>query len=1041
MIRFEKQHTPLVDTAIVVSLVIAFVGDILTPLGIAVWTLYFIPAALTLYVWHPRIPILVALAATFLILFSRLMAEPSVAPSPAISGINRLLGVLSIWVVTLVARHSVQVKLQLKEDDWIRSGQRDLGLRMQGEQAFEALCDRILRFFCEYLEAPVGVLYAAERNDGELRRMATYAVGADLACPESIAPGEGLVGEAVKDRKVLRFNDLPEGYLRISSALGQAVPRHLVVIPATIDGKVKAVIELGFIHPVGASDIDLLATMAEPVASAIRSSLYRTRLEDLLRKTQQQADELKRQQEELKMANEELESQSKALSESEARLEAQNEELTEINARLEEQRDQLSRAQTELIKRSEDLARANQYKSEFLANMSHELRTPLNSTLILAKLLADNRAGNLTPEQVKYASIIYSSGNDLLELINDILDLSRIEAGRLEMRPERVEIGPLVQTLERSFQPVASQNKLGFETRIEPGTPEAITSDPLRLQQILRNLLSNAFKFTEAGEVSLRVAPAGPGRIGFAVRDTGIGIDPEHKAAIFEAFRQVDGTIQRRHGGTGLGLTISRELAQRLGGSISVESTPGEGSTFTLIVPTEFAQDSAEEPSRGGEVDPLSKALPAVERTAPSPPPRPSQEGGAAQAGQPEPDDRERLKPGERCILVIEDDPAFAGILRDLAHEMRFQCLIAASASEGLALAEQFLPSAVILDIQLPDHSGLSVLESLKGRAATRHIPVHVVSISDYTQQAMEMGAVGYALKPVMREQLVSAFRKLEQKLEQNVRRVLVVEDVAVQRESIERLLRTEGVEVVSVGTGNEALSQLKDSTFDCVVLDLSLPDISGYELLDKMASGEAFSFPPVIVYTGRTLTREEENRLRRYASTIIVKGARSPERLLDEVTLFLHQVEARLPREHQEILRELRSREEALEGRTILLVEDDARNIFALTSVLEPKGVKVRIARNGKEALTVLESAMREPGAAVDLVLMDVMMPEMDGLTATREIRKRPEWKNLPIIALTAKAMPDDRVKCLDAGANDYIAKPVDVDKLISLIKVWIPK
>ncbi|WP_026611477.1 response regulator [Methylocaldum szegediense] len=1036
MTRFEKQQSLLVNTAIVISLAIAFVGDILTPQGVAVWALYFIPVALTLFVWRQRIPILVALAATILMLVGRLLAEPSNEPLLTISGLNKVLGVLSIWAVTVVARQSVGVKLQLKEDDWIRSGQRDLSLRMQGEQSFEVLCDKILRFFCEYLDVPVGVLYAAERDGGELVRMASYAVGPDSACPDRIAPGEGLVGQAVKERRVLRFDNLPDGYLRMSLALGEAAPRHLVVMPAVIDGKVKAVIELGFLSPVGVADTDLLSTMAEPVASAIRSSLYRTRLEDLLRKTQRQADELQRQKEELRAANEELKRQGKALSESEVRLEAQNEELTEINVRLEEQRDELSRAQEELMRRSEELVRANRYKSEFLANMSHELRTPLNSALILAKLLADNKDGNLTPEQAKYASIIYSSGNDLLELINDILDLSRIEAGRLEMRPEPVELGPLVETLRRSFQPIASQKNLAFKARIEPGTTGTITSDPLRLQQILRNLLSNACKFTERGEVSLRVVQAGADRISFAVRDTGIGIPPEHQDAIFEAFRQADGSTQRKHGGTGLGLTISKELAHRLGGEILVESAPRKGSTFTLVLPVEFARPAGEEPPREAEVVFLPGARSAAEKPAPGPE-KPAREsaGGAVQ------DDRESLAPGDRSILVIEDDQAFAGILRDLAREMRFRCLVATTAGAGLALAEQFLPSAIILDIHLPDHSGLCVLEHLKGHAATRHIPVHVISISDYTQQALEMGAVGYALKPVMREQLVSAFRKLEQKLEQNVRRVLVVEDVAAQRESIERLLRTEGVEVVSVGAGSEALKQLKEATFDCVVLDLSLPDISGYDLLDKMASGEAFSFPPVIVYTGRTLTREEERRLRRYASTIIVKGARSPERLLDEVTLFLHQVEARLPREHQDILRELRSREGALEGRTILVVEDDVRNIFAISSVLEPKGAKVRVARNGKEALEVLERSKQEPGAQVDLVLMDIMMPEMDGLTATREIRKHPEWKELPIIAITAKAMPDDRAICIQAGANDYIAKPIDTERLVSLVKVWMPK
>jgi CheY-like chemotaxis protein len=468
-----------------------------------------------------------------------------------------------------------------------------------------------------------------------------------------------------------------------------------------------------------------------------------------------------------------------------------------------------------------------------------------------------------------------------------------------------------------------------------------------------------------------------------------------------------------------------------LGGDISVQSTLGKGSTFTLTIP-KVLQAAVE------------KGLQKVEqptRTADSPVRRPK----ARPEPEPTPaaveDDRGRLQPSERSILVIEDDQAFAHILRDILREQRFRALVATTAAEGLRLAEQFVPSAVLLDINLPDNSGLSVLEHLKRNPETRHIPVHVVSAIEQTQQAREMGAVGYALKPVKREQLIEAIQKLEQRLAQKLRRVLVVEDVAIQREGIVHLLQAQNVSIVSVATGAEALQRLRESTFDCMVLDLTLPDMSGYDVLDKMAAGEAFAFPPVIVYTGRSLDRSEEERLRRYASSIIIKGARSPERLLDEVTLFLHQVEGTLPAEQQRILRAVRNREAALEDKQILVVDDDARNVFALASVLESKGAKLRFARNGKEALVALESAAAQGGVAVDLVLMDIMMPEMDGLTATREIRKKPEWKRLPIIALTAKAMPNDRQECLEAGADDYIAKPLDIDKLLSLIKVWIPK
>jgi CheY-like chemotaxis protein len=1047
MKRFEKPQSPTFQVAIIVSLAAVFVVDLLTPIGMAEWVFYLVPVALSFYSWRPRTPLLVAAACTALLAAGmRLSPALSSGWSPIIPRLNRAMVVVALWFLAMVGRKLIRARIALREEDWIRSGQRDLGIRMQGEQTLHELGDNILRFLCPYLDVPVGAFYVSD-EDNQLRRAAAYALDPreESAGREVVGPGQGLLGQAAKEKRILRLDDLPEGYLRISSALGAAKPQHLVLAPVEVDGMVKGALELGFLHPIGRSDMDLIGATAGPIATAIRSSQHRTALEELLGKTQRQAEELQTQQEELRVANEELESQSKALLVSQSRLEAQQAELEQTNSQLEEQaqalgqqRDELSHAQAELVERADELGRANQYKSEFLANMSHELRTPLNSALILAKLLADNSQGNLTPEQVKYASTIYSSGNDLLLLINDILDLSRVEAGRIELHLEPVEPSRIVEALEQSFGPVATQKSLRFETRVDPDAAASITTDALRVQQILRNLLSNAFKFTDSGEVVLRVSTAGSDQISFAVRDTGIGIPAEQQGSIFEAFRQADRATQSRYGGTGLGLTISRQLARRLSGEILVESAPGKGSTFTLLVPRDLAQDLDREPPSPispvrdqASAQPLSMPARAGAHPAPArPPPRPGVE-----------DDRDRIKPNERTILIIEDDSAFASIVCDLARDKHFRCLVAASAGEGIELAERFVPSAVVLDIHLPDSSGLTVLERLKRHPATRHIPVHAISVGDYSQQALELGAIGFAIKPVMREQLVQAFQKLEQKLEQKIRRVLVVEDSAQQRESLVALLSSTHVEVVSVATAREAMERLKETTFDTMVLDLSLPEMSGYELLDKMAAGEAFSFPPVIVYTGRSLSREEEQRLRRHASSIIIKGARSPERLLDEVTLFLHQVEDQLPQEQQRILREVRSREAALEGRIVLVVEDDVRNVFALSSVLEPRGAKLRIARNGREALQVLERMAHEPGPGVDLVLMDVMMPEMDGLTATREIRKRPEWKNLPIIALTAKAMPDDRERCLQAGANDYIAKPLDIEKLISLVKVWMPK
>jgi CheY-like chemotaxis protein/signal transduction histidine kinase len=929
----------------------------------------------------------------------------------------------------------------LRQQAWIIRGQTDLSTEVRGELSEETTASRILSFVARYVGAKVGVLYSIAES-GIAERAATFACASsgEGAPPASIQPGEGWVGRVALDGKLASLSDVPREHVRIVTATGESRPRQLVVAPLSGEGRTIGVIELGFLEAPDATTLQYIEALSELAGVSLRSARYRAQRQALLDATQRQAKELQTQQEELRVINEELEEQSRALRESQARLEAQQAELEQTNVQLEEQaqaleqqRDDLSRAQVALVEKADELTRTNQYKSEFLANMSHELRTPLNSALILAKLLSDNKDGNLTPEQVKYAATIYSSGNDLLVLINDILDLSRIEAGRMELQVEAVDVPRTVDAIKRTFLPVAAEKNLVFEVQLAPGAPTSITSDGLRIQQILRNLLSNALKFTQAGSVCLRVSAAAADCVSFSVSDSGIGIATDQHQIIFEAFRQANGTTNRSYGGTGLGLTISRELARRLGGDIAVESTLGQGSTFTLTIPRVIEVVAAE-------------ASPAPKQ---SQRPTPDRAAVLVAKARPEPqstppavdDDRASLKPEERSILVVEDDQAFARILRELLHEQRFRALVATTAAEGIRLAEQFVPSAVLLDINLPDNSGLSVLEHLKRNPGTRHIPVHVVSALEFTQQALEMGAVGYAIKPVKREQLIEAIQKLEQRLAQKLRHVLVVEDVAAQREGIVQLLRAENVKIVSVATGAEALQRLRERTFDCMVLDLTLPDMSGYDVLDKMAAGEAFSFPPVIVYTGRSLERGEEEQLRRYASSIIIKGAKSPERLLDEVTLFLHQVEGSLPAEQQRILREVRNREAALEGKHILVVDDDARNVFALASVLEGKGAKLRFARNGKEALAALESAEAPGGIAVDLVLMDIMMPEMDGLTATREIRKKTDWKRLPIIALTAKAMPNDREDCLRAGADDYIAKPLDIDKLLSLIKVWIPK
>lgn len=924
---------------------------------------------------------------------------------------------------------------RLQAQAWLRNGQTQMAERLIGQQALPVLGRNSLEFLASHLGAAVGALYVREEH-GNLRRVATYGFSRELENTEqSFYSSEGLVGQVAHDRRLLILDELPADYLKVSSGLGHGDPLTVALLPISNDGDVNGVIELGFLRPLSERDGEFLQQVASNIGASVEAARYRHRLQEILAETQQLNEELQVQQEELKTANEELEEQSRALKESQAHLETQQAELEQSNEQLSMQRDALDdrnnalrEAQQQLEERAEELQRASRYKSEFLANMSHELRTPLNSSLILAKLLADNPKGNLDAEQVKFADSIYSAGNDLLNLINDILDISKVEAGKLDLRPENANVVRLAQSLESTFQPVAGEKQLGFSVEVADDVPRSLYTDRLRVEQILKNLLSNAIKFTEQGQVSLSVSRVDDG-VAFAVRDSGIGIAKEQQEYIFEAFRQADGTTNRRFGGTGLGLSISRDLAVLLGGSISVTSTPGEGSVFTLVLPLTYSSGDEESPL------PVVETAGVVRSSAPAIIKAPVQQE-AAPVVPTFPDDRGMSVLGGRSVLVIEDEPQFAHILYDLAHELDYRCLVAHSAQDGLDLATTHHPDAILLDMRLPDVSGLSVLQRLKENPGTRHIPVHVISVEDMAEAALHMGAVGYAQKPATRDQLKGVFSKLEARLTQKMRRVLVVEDDKLQRDSIARLIGDDDIEIVAVEFGEQALEQLRHHIFDCMIIDLKLPDMQGDELLARMGSEEIRSFPPVIVYTGRNLTRAEEAELLKYSRSIIIKGARSPERLLDEVTLFLHMVESELSSERQSMLKTARSRDRVFEGRRLLLVDDDVRNIFALTSALEHKGAQVEVARNGREAIEKLEAV-----GDIDLVLMDVMMPEMDGYEATRRIRENPRWRKLPIIAVTAKAMKDDQDLCMKAGANDYLAKPIDLDRLFSLIRVWLPK
>lgn len=956
-------------------------------------------------------------------------------------GRKNLLSLSTSYAANLASQQKIARRLE--QQAWLRNGQTELAEQVLGQLTLNMLGRNILQFFAQYMGSVVAALYVREEHGG-LKRVATYGFSREQEqLEQAIYSDEGIVGQAAQLDRLIRLDDVPVDYFKVSSGLGEGPTRSVLVMPTSDDDRVNGVVELGFLRPLEERDVELLELIAGNIGTSIEAARYRQRLQEVLAETQQLNEELQVQQEELKTANEELEEQSRILKESQTHLEIQQAELEQTNEQLAEQtqvladqRDaldrknaELSQAQLELEDRADELTRSSKYKSEFLANMSHELRTPLNSSLILAKLLAENPQENLSAEQVKFAESIYSAGNDLLNLINDILDISKVEAGKLEVRPETSSVARLVDGLRGMFEPLAADRKLGFQVDIQDDAPAMLFTDRQRLEQILKNLLSNAVKFTEQGEVSLSVSGVPGEGIAFTVRDSGIGIAPDQQESIFEAFRQADGTTNRRYGGTGLGLSISRDLATLLGGYISVTSVPGEGSVFTLVLPEQYVE-------RGEDAAPIEAPRQVVVVPAPAPvkvSPLPVADATLIPRFA---DDRDKAPFATRCILVVEDEPNFARILFDLAHELGYQCLVAHGADEGYNLAEEYLPDAILLDMRLPDHSGLTVLQRLKEHANTRHIPVHVISVEDRVEAAMHMGAIGYAVKPTTREELKDVFARLEAKLTQKVKRVLLVEDDDLQRDSIARLIGDDDIEITDVGYAQAALDLLRTNVYDCMIIDLKLPDMLGNELLKRMATEDICSFPPVIVYTGRNLTRDEEAELRKYSRSIIIKGARSPERLLDEVTLFLHKVESQLSHDRQKMLKTARSRDKVFEGRKILLVDDDVRNIFALTSALEHKGAVVVIGRNGYEAIDKLNEV-----EDIDLVLMDVMMPEMDGYEATALIRQDPRWKKLPIIAVTAKAMKDDQERCLAAGSNDYLAKPIDLDRLFSLIRVWLPK
>ena len=929
-----------------------------------------------------------------------------------------------------------------REQDWLKTNLAKFSGMMQGQKSLESVSRMIMSELTPLVQASHGTFFVMDDvGDKTLRLLASYAYKERMHVATRFRLGEGIVGQAALEKKSILLTKVPSDYIHVMSGLGEAAPLNIIVIPILFEDEVRAVIELASFEPFSQIHRLFLDQLSESIGIVLNTIAANARTEELLKQSQSlanelqdQSRELQQQQEQLKRSNQELEQQAQTLRASEEMLREQQEELQQVNEELEEKASllveqnkaveqknkEVEMARLAVEEKASQLAVSSKYKSEFLANMSHELRTPLNSLLILARMLSDNKEQTLNEKQVEYAKTIHAAGTDLLNLINEVLDLSKVEAGKIEIEPSDVHVGDVLKYVEQTFRPMAQQKGLDFDVDVDADVP-AVRTDGQRLQQILRNLLSNAIKFTDEGGVRIRVHLPPPKTryasahlakhpdrvVAFSVIDTGIGIARDKQQLIFEAFQQADGTTSRKYGGTGLGLSISRELARLLGGEVKVESTPGQGSTFTLFLPVEY-----EARDREAKILDVPEPLPTGEME----------------------DDRHRLVPGDRVLLIIEDDPAFASTLLSMARDRGFRGIVALRGDQGLNLARRLLPSAVLLDLQLPGLDGLRILEHLKAHPQTRHIPVHILSGVDKKHEGLKLGAVAYLEKPVSKDILDQTFGEIEGFLERKASKLLIVEDDERERQSMVELIGNEGVETTAVATVDEALQMLNSTRYDCMVLDLSLAGGSGFQLLEKMATKPELRDLPVIVYTGRDLSSQEETRLKKFARSIILKDARSPERLLAETTLFLHRVEASLPQPQRRMLHDAAGAEAVFKGKKVLIVDDDVRNIYALSSVLEEAGMNVVFAENGRAGIEVLSQT---PG--IGIVLMDVMMPEMDGYETMRRIREMPEHKNLPILALTAKAMKGDREKCLAAGASDYVTKPVDPDQLLSLMRVWL--
>ncbi len=945
-----------------------------------------------------------------------------------------ILVVLAIIYVIITAnlRALRRAESEASLKNWNLEGSAELARQMQGNMSVSELCQSAIDSLVSFLDVPLGALYVMERNSPSFRLQGAHAVDRSRMERDSVAAGDGLVGQAANEGRQILVYDIEPGKYDVVTSFGNIRPQCVLAIPLKFQERVVGVLELGSLTTFTPDQRGFLDSVLDSISIALMSAVAREEVKDLLEETQRQAEELETQQHELRHANEELEAKTELLEASGAELETQQAELQQANVELEEkanmleqQKLKLEEAKNEIEVKAHEIALSSKYKSEFLANMSHELRTPLNSILILSQLLGENKHDRLSEKDVEYARNIHGSGSELLNLINEILDLSKIEAGKISLDIDDFKLAEVIRSLNSTFGEVAASRSVSYDVACD--NPEIqLHSDRQRLEQILKNLLSNAFKFTASGgKVTFKIVVDTNDNIAFSVTDTGIGIPESKKHIVFEAFQQADGSTKRKYGGTGLGLSISRQLAQALGGTIKLESEEGRGSTFTLILPRRLDPSMVVDTDERIEVRQERKV---------------SREKEVEVISSPDfdlsnsIDDRQNLQERDRIILIIEDDQKFALILLCLVRERNYKGIIASQGSLGISYARHYRPDAIILDMKLPVMNGDEVLVHLKMDPELRHIPVQIISAFDYQKKSLALGAFDYLTKPIAPEDLHKAFDKIEHFKSKKLKKLLIIEDNVQQNNAIRELIGNEDVKSFSAYSGAEGQAAMMNESFDCIIVDLGLPDMSGFKLLESIKSNEKLSSTPVIVYTGKDLSKSEATRLHKLSDAVVLKTVNSHDRLLDETMLFLHRVESKLPREKQMMIRKLHRTDEVLRGKKVLVVDDDIRNIYSLTNLLDEEGMIYITAENGKVAVDLLKN---DPD--IQLVLMDVMMPVMDGYEATAEIRKDERFRKLPIIALTAKAMKGDKEKCLAAGMSDYVSKPVNIDQLLSLMRVWL--